>query len=348
LRLFKQFGGKVTPELKKKYAQSPQWKRKKFYNLQKTGVDIKPWHLPRLIYRQLFDKKGRIPDNPLPITPFDKVAFLAPSDKVKFVWFGHSVVLIRMQGQTILIDPMFGPNAAPVAPFAVARFSENTLSIIDQLPQIDLMLLTHDHYDHLDLDSMEKLMPKIKKYYVALGAARHLQKWGVAGEDISEFDWWHEKEIEGIKITYTPTRHASGRAIADQSCCLWGGWSIQSAKNKVWFSGDGGYGDHFREIGERLGPFDFGFMECGQYNELWHNIHLYPEESVQAATDAQVKKIMPVHWAGFALAMHHWKEPIERFTTEADKKRQSYIVPQLGEIVSDFTKKYSAWWVNKE
>lgn len=344
MRFFKQFGGSLTDNLKAEYSRSPQWKKKKFYNYKKTGVDIKPWDVPKLLYRQLFEKKGRMPKEPLSIVPFDKDAFMAPSLEAKFIWFGHSVVLLRIDGKTILIDPMLGPNAAPVAPFAVARFSENTLDIIDDLPEIDLMLLTHDHYDHLDLTSMERLMPKIKKYYVALGAARHLVKWGVSKNEITEFDWWDTQTLEGIEITYTPTRHASGRAISDQSCCLWGGWSIKGAAENIWFSGDGGYGDHFKMIGERLGPFDFAFMECGQYNELWHNIHLFPEESVQAAMDVGVAKIMPVHWAGFALALHHWKEPVERFTTEAKKQNQLYITPQLGEIFTLGSEMQTSWW----
>jgi|TARA_B110000879_G_C11172478_1_gene514266 L-ascorbate metabolism protein UlaG (beta-lactamase superfamily) len=344
LRYFRQFGGKVSTALKDTYSRSPQWKKKKFYNFERTGVDIRPWNVPKLIYRQIFDRKGRIPTKPLPVVVFDKEAFLAPSDKAKMIWFGHSVVLLRVDNKTILIDPMFGPNAAPVAPFSVARFSENTLAIIDELPEIDLMLLTHDHYDHLDLASMEKLMPKINNYYVALGAARHLVKWGVSNDQISEFDWWEDRLFEGIKITYTPTRHASGRAIQDQSCCLWGGWSIQSSNEKIWFSGDGGYGDHFKEIGERLGPFDFAFMECGQYNVLWHDIHLYPEESVQAAKDVDVRTIMPVHWAGFALAMHHWKEPVERFSAEAKKQSQAFIIPEIGELFNLNSKSNKNWW----
>jgi L-ascorbate metabolism protein UlaG (beta-lactamase superfamily) len=348
LRFFKQFGGKLTNELKTEYDASPQWKKNKFYNFEKTGVDIKPWDVPNLLYRQLFEKKGRMPKEPLPVISFNKEAFLAPSDKAKFVWFGHSVVLMRISGMTILIDPMFGPNAAPVAPFSVARFSKNTLGIIDDLPEIDLMLLTHDHYDHLDMASMEKLIPKIKKYYVALGAARHLVKWGVDKNVIKEFDWWDAQCFDGIDITYTPTRHASGRAISDQSCCLWGGWSIKSSIEKIWFSGDGGYGDHFKTIGEKLGPFDFAFMECGQYNDLWHNIHLHPEESIQAALDVGVSKVMPVHWAGFALAMHHWKEPIERFTKEANKQNQKVLTPRIGEHFTVDSKSTQDWWSDIE
>ena len=169
----KQLGGKLTPKLKEDYSRSPQWKGDKFYNYERTGVDIGIKDAPKMLQKLFFDKSGRAPVKPLPILPFDKAAFLAPSDECKFIWFGHSVVLMRLNGKTILIDPMFGPNAAPIAPFKVERFSSNTLAIIDQLPTIDLVLLTHDHYDHLDLASIQLLKPKVKEYYVALGASRH-------------------------------------------------------------------------------------------------------------------------------------------------------------------------------
>ena len=340
----KQLGGKLTSEFKEAYSRSPQWKKRKFYNYERTGVDIGIADLPKLLYRQLFDKKGRGPLQPLLVVQFDKEAFLAADDKPKFVWFGHSVVLIRINSKTILIDPMFGSDAAPISPFSVKRFSENTLDIIEQLPHIDLVLLTHDHYDHLDMASIELLRPKVSQYYVALGAARHLERWGIAADIIQEFDWYESARLENIKITYTPTRHASGRLIADQSCCLWGGWAIKSDAANIWFSGDGGYGAHFKEIGEKLGPFDFAFMECGQYNDLWHQIHLHPEESVQAAIDAQAQKVMPVHWAGFALAMHHWKDPVKRFTAEAKRVDLTYVTPHIGEVFGLNFEGREKWW----
>ncbi len=179
---------------------------------------------------------------------------------------------------------------------------------------------------------------------VALGAGRHFEKWGIETEQITEFDWWNNHVFEGLRVTFTPTRHSSGRGISDQAQCLWGGWAIQSNTDNLYFSGDGGYGQHFKEVGERLGPFDFGFMECGQYNENWHQIHMHPEESVQAALDARVAKAMPFHWAGFALAQHHWTEPVERFVAAAKKQGLNYITPQLGQQfqLSELLRKQ--WW----
>lgn len=344
----KQFGGKPTEALLERYSQSPNWKEDRFMNLEEIAMEFHWGELPKFLYKQFFDSEGREPKEPLPIAAFDKEAFLAAGESAKFVWYGHSVLLIRMAGKTILIDPMLGPNASPIAPFKTKRFSKNTLAVIDDLPEIDLMLLTHDHYDHLDLQSIEKLMPKVGHYFVALGCARHLIKWGVKENQIKEFDWWDDAHFEGVDITFTPTRHFSGRGLKDRAKSLWGGWVFKTANESIYFSGDGGYGEHFKEVGEKLGPFDFGIMECGQYNKNWHQIHMYPEESVQAAVDARVNKIMAVHWAGFSLAQHSWKEPIERFTKAAQELGIFDLSPAMGEVFQHTDEKKRRWWEELE
>lgn len=340
----KQFGAKASKVLVNRYSQSPNWRDGKFQNLEETTMSINFQTIPKLLYKQFCERKAREPKQPIPVVPFDKESFLAPSDRTKMIWYGHSALLLRMNNQTLLIDPMLGPNASPIAPFATKRFSNKTLDVIDDFPVIDLMLLTHDHYDHLDLDSIKKLIPKVNKYYVALGTARHLIDWGVEESRITEFDWWENQSFEDISITFTPSRHFSGRGLTDRAKSLWGGWVFKTAKESIYWSGDGGYGDHFKEVGEKLGPFDFGMIECGQYDENWHQIHMYPEEAVQAALDAGVKKAMPVHWAGFALAQHTWKDPIERFTAEANSKKLDILTPQIGEQFGLANRTESRWW----
>ncbi|UZR97406.1 MBL fold metallo-hydrolase [Chondrinema litorale] len=342
----KQFGGKITKALSERYAQSPNWKNGKFENLAETTMSISIQSMPKLLYKQFFEKRDRFPAKSLPVQPFNKEEFLAPSETTKFIWYGHSVLLIRMNNKTILIDPMLGPDAAPIAPFASKRFSDNTLDIIEELPEIDLMLLTHDHYDHLDLASIMKLVPKVKQFFVALGSKRHLEKWGIDTSLIKEFDWWDDAKFDDLTISFTPTRHFSGRGLSDRAKSLWGGWVLKSDTENIYFSGDGGYGDHFKDVGERLGPFDFGIMECGQYNENWHLIHMYPEESVQAAIDAGVKVTMPVHWAGFALAQHSWKEPVIRFLEETEKLSVPVKTPLLGELFTYTNTEINNWWEN--
>lgn len=339
-----QFGGKVTKALLERYAQSSHWKDGKFQNLEHTEMNVSLRTIPQLLYKQLFERAGKVPQKPIPVEPFDEKTFLAPSDDTKVIWYGHSAIFLRMNGLNVLIDPMLGPNASPIAPFPTTRFSNNTLKLIDQFPPIDLMLLSHDHYDHLDLDSIQKLKHKTTHYFVALGVKRHLTAWGISEDHITEFDWWDHKEYNNLSITFTPSRHFSGRGLTDRSKSLWGGWVLQSEKENIWFSGDGGYGSHFEEIGAKFGSFDLAFMECGQYNENWHQIHLYPEESVQAALDAGAKVAMPVHWGGFALAMHPWQEPVERFLQAAQAPGLTAFTPQPGKIYSTKQLVSTNWW----
>jgi L-ascorbate metabolism protein UlaG (beta-lactamase superfamily) len=340
----KQFGAKPSKLELESYSKSPNWNGKIFENLEKTTMDFSLTNLPRFLHKQFFEKKGKEPLNALPIIPFDIKLFDNENQSMQSIWYGHSAILMSLNNKIILIDPMFGPDAAPIAPFKVKRFSDSTLDLIDDFPEIDLVLISHDHYDHLDYESILKLKEKTKFFYVALGVKRHLVSWGIDSKKITEFCWWDEVIFEEIKITFTPTRHFSGRGLTDRAKSLWGGWALKTEKENIWFSGDSGYGTHFAEIGKRLGPFDFAFMECGQYNENWHQIHMYPEESVQASLDAKVKNRMPVHWAGFALAQHLWTEPVERFIEKAKAEKLNFMVPKMGEIFSSSSTNNFKWW----
>ncbi len=345
--MFKQFGGKLTKELKNRYSKSTHWRDGKFQNLEETGMDIGITDVPGLLLKQFRPTGQQQPNAPLPIEIFDKTAFLAPSKEPKFIWYGHGVYLMRINELTILLDPMLGDDSAPIAPSKTRRFSENTLQLINDFPQIDLMLLTHDHYDHLDYASIKLLIPKIKNYYVALGCGRHLEAWGVDKQLITEFDWWDAQNFKNIQITFTPSRHFSGRGLSDRSKSLWGGWSLKTESHNLYVSGDGGYGTHFKEIGERLGPFDFGFMECGQYGEKWKQIHMFPEETVQAALDARVACATPYHWGAFKLAFHDWTEPAERFVKAARDQKLNYTLPKLGTLQKISNPSQTAkWWDN--
>ena len=341
----KQFGGKIANHWKATYQLSPNWKNGSFKNLieTQTGIDWKK--IPGMLCKQIRGNKEGYPKMPLAVEPFDKTDFLKPSEKAKIIWYGHSVILMRLNNQTILIDPMLGDNASPIAPTKTKRFSEGTLNIIDELPEIDLIVLTHDHYDHLDLASIQKLKAKTNQYFTSLGVKRHLVSWGIDEKNIEEFDWWDSKTFNDIKITFTPTRHFSGRGITSLAKCLWGGWVFKTESENIWFSGDGGYGDHFKEIGERLGPFDFAMMECGQYCDDWPQIHLFPNESVQAALEAKVKIAMPIHWAGFSLSYQHsWYEPVEDFIKHASEEGLQYITPSIGESFTSTSSTKENWW----
>ena len=346
--MLKQFGGRITPELIKRYEQSPNWKDGCFQNLEETTMDIGIAEMPGMLWKMFFGKGNAVPDQNLPVEAFDKLAFLAPDDSMKYIWYGHGVYLLRISGKTILIDPMLGPDAAPIAPTKSKRFSENTLKFIDDFPQIDLMLLTHDHYDHLDYLSIKKLIPKVKNYYVALGCGRHLEAWGASPQAITEFDWWDTHAFDDIEITFTPSRHFSGRGLRDRAKSLWGGWVLKTTEISIFHTGDGGYGTHFKEIGERLGPFDLGFVECGQYNERWQAIHMLPDEAVKAALEARIKRATPYHWAGFKLAFHNWTEPADHFVAAAQMNDLEYTLPRLGQLINlNQPAQKIEWWKNR-
>jgi len=341
----KQFGGTPTQDLKSRYAQSDRWIKGKFRNIERTDLSMDIFKLPSIIYKQFVINRKRTPETPLPVLLFDKERFLETSDQTKMIWYGHSAIMMRVMDKTILIDPMLGSDTTPIAPVANPRFSKDTLPLIDDFPSIDLVCITHDHYDHLDYDSIRKLIPKTNQYFVALGVKRHLTAWGVHPDKVTEFEWYDSHTCGSVQITFTPTRHFSGRGLRDRMMTLWGGWLIQSPQEKIWFSGDGGYGKHFSEIGQRLGPFDFAFMECGQYNDDWRPVHLFPDESIQAALDAAAQKVMPVHWGGFDLSyQHNWHQPPEEFVKHALTANLDFALPRIGEIFTVDSILEEEWW----
>ncbi|MEZ5174287.1 MAG: MBL fold metallo-hydrolase [Bacteroidia bacterium] len=338
-----QFGGKITPELISEYSKSPNWKNNSFQNSVETAAAPGLSKFPSIIYKQIKGHKNQFPSKQIEINLPDWENFR--KEEEQFFWFGHSAMLLQLSGKTILIDPMLGNNAAPVAPFAIKRFSENTLSIADRVPAVDIILISHDHYDHLDYASIVKLLSKTSKFFVALGVKRHLVRWGANSEKIVEFDWWDSREFDGIHVHFTPTRHFAGRGLSDRGKSFWGGWYIESESSKIWFSGDSGYGEHFKEIGDKLGPPDIAFMECGQYCLDWPQIHMFPKESVQAALDVGVKTAIPVHWAGFSLSYQHsWFEPAEEFFNYAKQFGLNVSFPHPGDSFKKSSIIAPYWW----
>lgn len=328
-----QFGGRINRQELKKLEASPQWGNKIFTNQSETKVDISIRNLPDLIKSNYSGRKLRGPDQVLPVQAFDENTWQQLNTDFHFIWYGHSTCLMKLSGKNILIDPMFGPDASPIGPFRTYRYSKDTLSVIEHLPPLDAVFLTHDHYDHLDYKSIQKLKGKVSHYYVALGVKRHLLRWGISQEYITEFDWWDQGQIGKIEFTFTPSRHFSGRGLFDRTKSLWGGWVFITPEQRIYWSGDGGYDNHFREVGQKFGPFDWAFLECGQYYKLWTQIHMNPEEAVKAAMDVNAGISMPVHWGAFTLALHNWQEPVERFTTAAQQHGLEIATPPLGTIV---------------
>ena len=268
-----------------------------------------------------------------------------PADGLRVTWFGHSSVLLQIDGQNVLIDPIFSARCFPLQWIGPRRFSHPDVRPAD-LPEIHILLLTHDHHDHLDPDTIRALDPKVQQYVVPLGVEKHLLRWGIAPEKIRSMAWWEQTSLHGIGIRCTPTRHFSGRRFLDQNRTQWCSYVLHCGDAKIFVSGDGGFGGHFAEIRRRCGAMDLALMECGQYNRRWHWGHLYPEESVQAAQILGANWALSVHWGAFVLSDHAWDDPPERFVRAAEQCGLSVLTPLLCETVSDsaFTQHQSRWW----
>lgn len=342
-----QFGEDPSDEQKEEFEKLAHYSDGKFQNLMETNMDMDMGKAIKMLPEFFKNDPSRIPDFEIPVVKVDSIDLAKSNIPTRLIWFGHSAFLLQIDGKNILLDPMFGEVPAPHPLLAKKRFSKELPIEIEKLPEIDLIIFSHDHYDHLDYESVLKLMEKTKSFYVPLGVGSHLDYWGVEPEKIHELDWWDEQEVDGIKLAFTPSRHFSGRGLNNRFSTLWGSWVIQGKSENIYFSGDGGYGPHFKEIGAKYGPFDFAMMECGQYNVRWKEIHMMPEETAQAGLDVGAKVMMPIHWAAFALAMHSWTDPVERVIKKADELNLNVSVPKIGSYI-DLSKNLETreeWWI---
>lgn len=341
-----QFGGKISEEAQQDYQKSENYKDGKFINKKEINMDMKFSDMVSMMFKFFRSDKGTVPETPVDVQKIDSTSIANYRDTPRLIWFGHSTFLLQMAEKNILIDPMLGEVPAPHPMLGTKRFSKELPIAIEQLPHIDAVVISHDHYDHLDYNSIQKLKSKVAMFYTPLGVSAHLQEWGVDKARIKELDWWQEVQHEGITFKCAPARHFSGRGFGDRFQTLWSSWVIQSEDTNIFFSGDSGYGDHFKTIGETYGPFDFAMMECGQYNKLWPEVHMFPEETAQAGLDVKAKRIMPIHWGAFKLAMHTWTDPIERVAKKAKELQIDLVAPQIGEpvYIEADTKTQTPWW----
>ena len=284
---------------------------------------IKEWYTPGL---------DRVPAAGIPEVKPDLNAFLEPSKDLKTIWFGHSSFLLNMNGNIILVDPVFSEAASPIK-FMIKRFQKPVLSL-EELPEIDYVLISHDHYDHLDMESIKFFVDKSAKFVTPLGVGSHLKKWGIEQNRITEKDWWQSAEFDSIKFIATPAQHFSGRDGIHENSTLWASWVIQSNDHNIYFSGDSGYDTHFKQIGNKYGPFDAAFIESGQYNENWKEVHMLPDEGVQAFKDLKAKKYFPIHWGMFELALHTWYDPIEKLFNLSRSEKFDLLAPKIGLLVN--------------
>ncbi len=261
------------------------------------------------------------------------------------VWrLGHSTLLFKLDNELWMTDPVFSDRASPSQHVGPKRFHPNPISLKD-LPPIKGVVISHDHYDHLDKAAVKKLAEKVEHFYTPLKVGDLMARWGVAEENITQLDWWQSKQAGNITVTLTPTQHFSGRGLLDGRERLWGSWVIESSETKLFFSGDSGYFDGFKQIGERFGPFDMTFVETGAYNKAWDDIHMMPEQSVQAHIDLQGKWMYPIHNGTFDLALHAWFDPFEKVTGYAKERNVSLTTPNIGEAIDlKNPPKDNLWW----
>lgn len=340
-----QFGGSHTKEDIKRYQASGHYEDGKFVNLIPTVMDMGISKMPGLLWRFIKGNPNSKPNFELPIEKVDSID-IAQNQTDRLIWFGHSAFLMELGDKHILLDPMLGESPAPHPTLGSKRFQSELPIEIEKLPVIDVVLISHDHYDHLDYGSIIKLRDKTEMFLVPLGVKVHLLKWGIDSSRIREYNWWDESTIGGIQYVFAPARHFSGRGLTNRSSTLWGSWIIRSEDRNVYFSGDGGYGPHFTEIGEKYGPFDLAMMECGQYNENWAQIHMMPEETAKAAMDVKAKVFMPIHWGAFSLALHDWDDPVIRVTKKAEELEMPIIVPKIGQPIhfNESEENLEKWW----
>jgi L-ascorbate metabolism protein UlaG (beta-lactamase superfamily) len=338
------FGKLPSGERLERIQKSSNYKNGSFQNLAETQMLAEGASYPKMIVD--FFSKGidREPVDTLPSVRTDLKSLSA--DSTTLVWFGHSSYFIKINGKNILIDPVFSERASPFQFIGKKAYPIQTPYTLEDFPDsIDLVIITHDHYDHLDYNTLKKLHPRVKQFYTSLGVGSHLEYWGVDAAKIKELDWWDIKTVEpGFEIIATPARHFSGRGFK-RNQTLWSSFVLKTGSASIYVGGDSGYDSAFTRIGDTYGPFDLALLECGQYNTMWPNIHMMPEEVVQAAVDLKAKVFMPVHWSKFTLALHRWKDPIERTTKTAEALGATVTTPMIGEPVvlgNDLPGK--KWW----
>lgn len=300
-----------------------------------------------MLQRALQSRSHKSPEGPLPVLARRRSDFaVAPASGLRVTWLGHSTLLVEIDGVTLLVDPVWGERASPVSWVGPRRFFAPPLPL-SELPAIDAVLISHDHYDHLDLPTIEALRDRALQWLVPLGIGAHLEGWGVPAERIVERDWWESVRVGEVEMTCTPARHFSGRSVffTDQNRTLWAGWAMVGPRHRVFYSGDTGLHPTFADIGQRLGPFDVTLMETGAADALWRDVHMGPEQAVIAHQLLRGRVLMPVHWGLFDLAGHTWVEPVERVLAAAERVGVSVVTPRPGASVEPTVQAWvERWW----
>ncbi len=340
----KQFGKMPSGDRLERIKKSPNYKDGSFQNLSYTPVMAEGKTYFSVARETLFAARERV--TPVDSIPYMDVDLLnLDRNKDVLVWFGHSSYFIQIDGKRILVDPVFSGHASPFS-FSVKAFKGADHFKPKDIPEIDYLVISHDHWDHLDYETVMELKPKIGKVICGLGVGEDFEYWGFDKNIISELDWNEQVQLDsGFTLNALPARHFSGRGFK-RNQTLWASYLLQTPTMKIFVGGDGGYDKHFAEIGKKFGPIDLAILENGQYNENWKYIHFLPADLIKAFTDLNAKRLFPVHSSKFALAAHPWDEPLKKIAASARQLHFSLITPMIGETVNlkDSTQHFTEWW----
>ncbi|SOD20106.1 MBL fold metallo-hydrolase [Pedobacter xixiisoli] len=324
-------------------AQSPNYKDGKFQNFHYTPDLTEGYSMLGIMFDMLFkNHPRRKPVDSLPSVKTDLLNLSADSNVL--VWFGHSSYFMQIEGKRFLVDPVFSGNASPI-PGTTKSFKGADIYSVADLPHIDYLLISHDHYDHLDYETIIALKNKVGKVICGLGVGEHFEYWGYSPQNLIEKDWNQKVDLgNGFTLNTVPGRHFSGRGFKRNNT-LWTSYLLETPKAKIFIGGDSGYDTHFKEIGNQFGPIDLAILENGQYNVAWQAIHTLPEETVKAAKDLKAKRFFPVHSSKFMLAMHQWDEPLND-VTKINNGEIPMVTPMIGEVVNlnDEQQVFTQWW----
>ncbi|MEV4123064.1 MBL fold metallo-hydrolase [Micromonospora sp. NPDC049645] len=338
-------GGRLSGARAARAARSPQFREGTFHNRADTRTMVaEPGR--NLVRELIFGKQKRRPTAAVPLLrpSAGPAGALEVADELNIVWYGHASTLIEIEGRRVLLDPVWSERCSPSGLVGPRRLHEPPVRI-DELPQLDAILISHDHYDHLDMATVRALLAgQSAPFLVPLGVGAHLDRWGVPAERIIELDWSESYRVAGLEITATAAQHFSGRGLRRDGT-LWSSWVVAGSRRKVFYTGDSGYFDGYAEIGAEHGPFDVTLMQIGAYDRAWPTIHMFPEEAVTAHLDLRGGLFVPVHWATFNLALHDWSEPVDRLWAEAKARDVRLAVPRPGErVVVDEPPAVDGWW----
>jgi L-ascorbate metabolism protein UlaG (beta-lactamase superfamily) len=336
----RRIGARADGERGERYARSPQFSDGKFRNTVPAS-EVAVASVPRLLTAALTDRDARRPHAPIPLaTPQQDGA----PDGLHVTWYGHSSALIEIEGRRVLVDPVWSERCSPSRLTGPKRLHEPPVAL-RELPPIDAVLISHDHYDHLDMPTVRNLVDlQAAPFLVPLGVGAHLERWGVPATRIIELDWDERASVAGVQFIATAARHFSGRGFSRDET-LWASWVIAGPTRKAFYSGDTGYFEGLAGIGAEHGPFDVTLVQVGAYGDAWPDIHMVPEDGVAAHVDVRGGLMIPVHWGTFNLALHDWAEPADRTWREAKARDVKLAVPRPGERVDvDNPPPVDGWW----